>query len=137
MWALEDLQTAGFDHHTALNQMPSPQVAQLLGAQYYWILHHHPIMLLGLIMVLEAFPPSSPLIDKIRDSSGVPEAAFKTLRMHGELDPHHSADLDKFVDSLSLTKQHVVLIEASLMNTIECLTASIDALKPIQWGKRS
>jgi hypothetical protein len=137
VWALEDLQRAGFDHRTALNQMPSPPVAQLLGAQYYWILHHHPIMLLGLIMVLEAYPPSSSLIDKIRDSSGVPEAAFKTLRMHGELDPHHSAELDEFVDSLRLTKQHVSMIETSLMNSIDCLTASVVALRPIQWRRWS
>jgi hypothetical protein len=136
-WALEDLQEAGFDPQTALNQIPPPQVAQLLGAQYYWILHHHPIMLLGLIMVLEAYPPSSSLIDKIRDSSGVPEAAFKTLRMHGELDPHHSAELDEFMDSLPLSRQHIAMIETSLLSTMDCLTASIVGLTPIQWSERS
>ena len=29
--------------------MPSPAVAALVGSQYYWLLHHHPVALLGFV----------------------------------------------------------------------------------------
>jgi hypothetical protein len=133
VWALEDLKNAGFDPQTAVNQVPSQSVAQLVGAQYYWILHHHPVMLLGYIMVLEAFPPTSSRTDAIRDGSGLPEAAFRTLRMHGELDPYHSAELDEFIDSLPLNQTHLDMIGVSILNTALCLVTSVDSLKPVSW----
>lgn len=133
VWVLEDLENAGFDPQTAVNQMPSDSVAQLVGAQYYWILHHHPLTILGYIMVLEAFPPTSSRTDAIRDSSGVPDRAFRTLRVHGELDPQHSAELDEFIDSLPLEEAHVNMIGVSIVNTALCLVTSVDSLRPVSW----
>lgn len=134
VWALEDLEEAGFDPKIALDAVPSPAVAQLAGGQYYWILHHHPIMLLGYIMILEAYPPSNAMIDKIRDLSGVPDAAFRNLRKHGELDVHHSEELDEFLDSLPLEKKHIDMIAMSMLHSIESLIIGIQALRPIKWG---
>ena len=39
-----------------LRQIPSSQVATLVGAQYYWLRHYHPISLLGHMMVMEGCP---------------------------------------------------------------------------------
>jgi hypothetical protein len=36
-----------------LSIRPSANVAALVGAQYYWILHHHPVALLGYMATLE------------------------------------------------------------------------------------
>ena len=135
VWALEDLHNAGFDPQAILDTMPAPEVAQLAGAQYYWVLHHHPVMLLGYIMVLEAYPPSASQVDDIRDNSGVPETAFKTLRMHGGLDPKHGVELDELLDSLPLTRRHVDLIGMSMLHTVETLAASVQELRPIDWPK--
>ena len=33
--------------------------AALVGAQYYWIRHVHPVALLGYVMLLEGYPPSA------------------------------------------------------------------------------
>ncbi len=135
VWALEDLEAAGFDPKVALDAVPSPAVAQLAGRQYYWILHHHPIMLLGYIMVLEAYPPSNTTIDKIRDLSGVSDAGFRNLRKHGELDVHHREELDQFLDSLPLEKNHIEMIGMSMLHSIESLVACLQTLRPIDWHR--
>lgn len=134
VWALEDLEAAGFDRDVALRQVPPPAVARLAGAQKYWVEHHHPVMLLGCIMVLESFPPSEEIIDQMRDRSGLPDKAFRTFRLHGALDPQHSADLFAFVDELPLTSYEVGMIGTSMSASIESLTECIAGLKPINWA---
>src|SRR3954466_13481051 len=46
-WLLDDLEVLGHDRTSTLNKPPSPTVAGLVGAQYYWIFHYHPVALLG------------------------------------------------------------------------------------------
>lgn len=133
LWALEDLVAAGFDPDVALRQVPPPAVARLAGAQRYWVEHHHPVMLLGCIMVLESFPPSEDVIDDMRDTSGLPEASFRTFRLHGALDPRHSAELFDCVDRLPLTSRDVRMIGTSMMASMESLTECIRGLRPIEW----
>jgi hypothetical protein len=131
-WALEDLASAGYDVDCALSIVPSPQLANLVGSQYYWLNHHHPIMLMGYITVLEAFPPSKQRVDEIRDRSGVPEAAFRTLRIHGELDPTHSAEIDDTLNELPLGKTHLEMIGVSVLHTCEWLSRSVQSLRPVE-----
>ena len=38
--------------------MPPPSVAGLVGSQYYWILHHHPVAFLGYVALMEGYPPT-------------------------------------------------------------------------------
>lgn len=133
IWALEDLVNAGFDAATALRQVPSPDVARLAGAQRYWVEHHHPLMLLGCILVLESFPPDERTIDDMRDASGLPEAAFRTMRLHGKLDTHHSTEAFAVVDSLPMTRHDMNMIATSLMACMESLTMCILNLRPVQW----
>jgi Iron-containing redox enzyme len=133
-WALEDLEAAGLDPDKLLSITPSVEVARLVGCQYYWVKHHHPLMLLGYIAVLEAFPPSMERIDWIRDMSGLPESAFRTLRIHGELDPTHSAEIDETFDSLPLNQQHMAMVGLSVLHSCEALAASVKALQPVNIG---
>ena len=133
VWALEDLEAAGFDAAAVLRQMPPPSVARLAGAQRYWVEHHHPVTLLGCIMVLESFPPSDPVIDDIRDRSGLPEAAFRTFRMHGKVDPYHSAEVRETIDRLPLTRRDVEMITTSLVACMQSLTECIAGLRPVRW----
>ena len=137
VWALEDLVWAGYNADSALSITPSPQVANLVGSQYYWLNHHHPVMLMGYITVLEAFPPSKERVDEIRDRSGVPEAAFRTLRMHGELDPTHSAEIDDTLNELPLGEIHLQMIGVSTLHTCEWLAKSVQALNPVESLARS
>src|SRR5262247_3491198 len=57
-WLLQDLQSAGVDSAELLRRPSSGAVAALIGAQYYWTLHYHPVCILGYLMVLEGNPPS-------------------------------------------------------------------------------
>lgn len=131
VWALEDLETAGCDPERVLSITPSFEVARLVGSQYYWIQHHHPLMLLGYIAVLEAFPPADSKIDEIRDRSGLPESAFRTLRIHGDLDPTHSAEIDQTFDTLPLDQEHLQMVGLSVLHSCEALAASVRALRPL------
>src|SRR5215212_640831 len=56
-WLLEDLVSLGVAREEVLARPPSANVAALVGAQYYWIEHYHPVALLGYIALLEGYPP--------------------------------------------------------------------------------
>ena len=46
----------------------TPKIAALLGAQYFWIFHHHPVALLG-FLELEAFHPHRPALEQFIEKS--------------------------------------------------------------------
>jgi Iron-containing redox enzyme len=117
-WLLEDLEVLGIPRATVLSRPPSPTIAALVGAQYYWILHHHPVALMGYIALLEGNPPPPALIGELIERTGFDRAAFRTLVAHGELDPHHRDELEERLDSLPLTPaQSTVLGMSTLFST--------------------
>jgi hypothetical protein len=128
-WALEDLDAAGVGRQAALASAPPAQTAALVGAQYYWIEHHHPVALLGYIFVLEDSPADAdPFIDDLRARSGFPDTAFRTMRHHGRLDAAHREDLDRLVDRLPLERPHKEAIGVSLAHTAASLAECILAI---------
>lgn len=127
-WILEDLQAGGVDADDVLSRMPPANVAAMVGAQYYWIEHHHPVALLGYIRLLEGNPPSLRHIDRLIAVTKLPAGVFRTYRMHGELDPHHLEDLDRLFDSLPLTPDLAGLVETSATFTAHTLARAIGDL---------
>jgi hypothetical protein len=127
-WVLEDLESLGVPRAATLSCLPSPLVASLAGAQYYWIAHHHPAALLSYIAVLEASAGTGAQFDSIVAKSGLPDAAFRTLRAHGRLDPGHSDALDRFLDRAPLTREHESLLGVSAFHTIVTLARAVDSL---------
>ncbi|MGC2111624.1 MAG: iron-containing redox enzyme family protein [Candidatus Korobacteraceae bacterium] len=121
-WVLDDLETLGFRREDVLKRMPSPFAAALVGAQYYWIRHVHPVALLGFIAVLEGTPPDVEFFEATADRIGVPRRAFSNLLLHGKLDPQHRDDLDHALDALPLTESHHALMGVSAFQTINLLT---------------
>ena len=75
---LGDLELLGFPREAVLERMPSPRVAALVGSQYYWILHHHPVAFLGYVALMEGYPPTPDLITALIERTGHPRAAFTT-----------------------------------------------------------
>src|SRR5204863_60824 len=81
-----------------LRRMPSPTVASMIGAQYYWVLHHHPVAMLGDMMVREGYPSGVETVETLMARSGYPRAAFRTMERHAHLDLHHRDDLIELLD---------------------------------------
>src|SRR3954451_15467442 len=123
-WLLGDLELLGRERAAVLRRPPSPTVAALVGAQYFWTLHYHPVALLGYIGLLEGYPPSPELIDRLQAGTGYPRGAFRTMIAHAELDPGHGAELDELLDSLPLTPEQSAVIGLSAMHTVERYTVA-------------
>lgn len=117
-WLLEDLEVLGIDRSKLLRRPPSPSVVNMVGSQYYWIHHYHPVALLGYIAVVEGHPPTVKWIEEQVIRTGLPRAAFRTLFKHAQLDPHHRDDLNKTLDHLPLVQEHSAILGISAMHTV-------------------
>jgi hypothetical protein len=143
-WLLNDLELLGVPRQDVLSQVPSAAMAGLVGAQYYYIHHYRPVALLGYLAVFEGNPPTRHLIDTAAAWSGFPEEAFRTLRFHGDEDPHHKAEIDALLDTLPLDEQDVLLVitnamataERALMVTAEIVTEHPMTLLPAERARR-
>jgi hypothetical protein len=127
-WLLDDLEVVGRPRPEILARPPTPTVAALVGAQYYWLLHYHPVALLGYIGVLEGYPPSMKMIDELIGGTGYGPDAFRTMVAHAELDPSHGDELFELVDSLPLTRKQSAVIGLSAIHTVHMYTRAIEEL---------
>jgi pyrroloquinoline quinone (PQQ) biosynthesis protein C len=127
-WLLLDLEALGLDRSTVLDHVPSPNVARLVGAQYYWVLHVDPVAVLGYLAALERDPPSVELIDDLSERTGHDRAAFRTLIAHAERDPEHAEELDDLLDRIELTDKQWLLVSLSAMNSVHMLAMVLKEL---------
>ena len=114
---LADLELLGVDRTSVLARMPPPAIAALVGSQYYWIFHHHPVAFLGFVAVMEGYPPTPELIETLIARTGLRREAFRTYAEHAELDPGHRDHLDRTIDALPLTAEHEAAIGLSAIAT--------------------
>ncbi|MFE5791420.1 iron-containing redox enzyme family protein [Streptomyces sp. NPDC056503] len=121
-WLLQDLAAAGEDPAGVLAAVPAPGAAALAGAQYYWIEHHHPVALLGYVSVLEGHAPEPGLVPYLAGRTGLPDAAFRTVRAHARLDTGHVAEVYALLDALPLTRAHESAVTVSALHTMDALT---------------
>ncbi|NKB66736.1 MAG: hypothetical protein GKR89_06735 [Candidatus Latescibacteria bacterium] len=119
IWCLDDLQTVGVAAEEVARRVPSPTVASLVGSQYYWMKHYHPLALLGYIAVIEGYPPQEALVDHMQTITDYPREAFSTLLKHARLDPHHKKDLDQFLNSLTLSDEQLSILGLSAIHTVQ------------------
>jgi len=125
---LDDLEVLGFGRAAVLDRMPSPAVASLVGCQYYWVLHHHPLVFLGYIGVMEGYPPTPELIHTLIGRTGYPRAAFNSSAEHGELDPGHRDRLDRTIDLLPLKRTQEAVIGISAIASAGLAARSIEEI---------
>ena len=125
-WLLDDLESLGADRLSILARVPSPTVARAVGAQYYWVLHYHPVALLGWIGLLEGYPPTPATIDELMNRTGYGPEAFRTLSAHAELDVGHGDELFETVDRLPLTAEQSAVIGLSAMSSVDLLARALD-----------
>ncbi|HEX2027348.1 MAG TPA: iron-containing redox enzyme family protein [Nitriliruptorales bacterium] len=127
-WLLEDLETLGIDRAAILSRPPSATVAALIGAQYYWVLHYHPVALLGYMALLEGYPPRRDEIEVLAARTGYDRAAFRTLMAHAELDPHHRDDLDRTLDALPLSPAQRSLLGTSALHSARLFARCVEEI---------
>jgi hypothetical protein len=120
-WILEDLEAVGADPKEPLRRAPSPRVAAVVGAQYYWLRHYHPVALLGHIAVMEGFPPTPGFAELLAQRTGYPKTAFRALARHARLDVRHREALYETIDSLPLGREHEEMLGISALHTIRGL----------------
>lgn len=127
-WLLDDLEALGHRREDVLARLPSPTVAALVGAQYYWIHHVHPAAFLAYLAVLEGDPPEVEQLEDIRRRAGLPAAAFRTLIKHAHLDPHHRDDLNDTLDALELTPALHTLLGVAAFFTVERVAEAMEEI---------
>jgi hypothetical protein len=121
---LDDLAALGVDAARLRRDPPAPQVAALIGAQYYWIFHRHPVALLG-FLELESFHPDGPTVELLIEKTSLPREGFRQLIIHSKLDVVHARDLHRFLDTLPLEPWHEQLIGLSALQTIKLLAEAL------------
>ncbi|MFI6603925.1 iron-containing redox enzyme family protein [Nonomuraea sp. NPDC050536] len=117
-WVREDFRQAGGDPVALEQRIPAGSIARLVGAQYYWLLHEHPVALLGHIAVLEWFPPASDLAPRLAQQYGLRLTAFTTISQHAELDQEHGDQLGRLLDALPLSPRLSALVVTSALTTV-------------------
>ena len=127
-WLLEDLEAIGWERETVLERTPMPTVAGVVGAQYYWIFHYHPVALLGYTTLLEGYPPGPEDVELLMEKTGYGADSFRTMRGHAELDPGHAEELFEAIDGLALTPGQSAVLGLSAMSTAHGLARVLDEL---------
>ena len=121
---LDDLAALGLDPDQVRSQLPPPKVAALIGAQYYWIFHHHPVALLG-FLELEAYHAHTPTLERLIEHTGLPRKGFGQMLLHAKLDVAHARELHRVLDSLPLEQWHEELIGTSALQTISLVADAL------------
>lgn len=119
--ALDDLEALGVDRVALEERLPPPKMAALLGAQYFWIFHYHPVAILGFLH-LENYHPHGPSLERFIERTGLPRDGFRQLLIHAKLDAVHARELDRVLDSLPLEPRHEQLIGLSALQSAALLT---------------
>lgn len=127
--ALDDLDALGVDGNALLAQPPSTKMAALIGTQYFWIFHCHPVAILG-YLELEAYHPRPATIERLIEKTGYPRAGFRQLLLHAKLDAVHATELHRVLDSLPLEAEHERLIGVSALHSMSLLiSAMLDVVR--------
>jgi hypothetical protein len=87
----QDLRRLGVKHI-----LEFPAAAQLAGAQYYYIEHEHPALLLGYMAALECYPPTAEQVDALEAEHG----PLVCTRHHALHDPEHGRQLREQIELL-------------------------------------
>jgi Iron-containing redox enzyme len=127
-WLLSDIESLGIDPADVLRATPLPAVISLLGAQYFWMFHMHPVVIFGYLTVLEGYPPLIHQLDQIRQNTGLPATTFRCLRSHAEDDPEHIDTLNRTLDNMPLTPDQSKYLALSAFHTIDAVASILEEL---------
>ena len=127
-WLLSDIESLGIAPADVLSATPLPAVVSLLGAQYFWMFHMHPVAIFGYLIVLEGYPPLVHQLEQIRQNTGLPATAFRCLKSHAENDPEHIDSLNRTLDNMPLTPDQSKYLALSAFHTIDAVASILEEL---------
>jgi pyrroloquinoline quinone (PQQ) biosynthesis protein C len=127
-WILDDAEAMGIDRRSILERLPEEVPMQMVGSQYYWINHYHPVAMLGYIAVMEGTPPRTEFIEDVARRNSLSPKAFSSFLLHAKVDPKHRADLDALLDELPLSQNHHTIIGLSALQTTQYLKTVLTAV---------
>ena len=101
-WILDDLEACGADVAKVRRQEAGFEVELLVSYVYDFIERHDPIGFFGMVHVLEGTSTSIATLTAqlVQDRLGLPDAAFRYLRSHGELDKEHVVFFAQLINQL-------------------------------------
>ncbi|MFD9318423.1 iron-containing redox enzyme family protein [Streptomyces sp. NPDC060053] len=120
-WVADDYVVAGGDPEALRTTLPGAAIASLVGSQYYWLRHVHPVALVGHIAVLEGNPPSPGLAGDLAARTGLPDESFRTIARHALLDVQHRDDVHRLIDRLPLDPAQEELLGVSALHSLRGL----------------
>jgi hypothetical protein len=141
-WLLDDICTLGYAERQVLQAQPCAALVAMLGSQYFWMTHVHPVAIMGYLILAEGYAPLASQLEDIRIRSGAPASAFRCLKRHAEDDPSHLADLNQTLDAMNLTAEQARAVGMCAFAAIDGLAAMFeelleacaeDASKPEEW----
>lgn len=127
-WLLQDLEALGVPRREVWSQMPPPTLAALVGAQYYWIAHGHPVAVVGYVFVAETAPPGKDGLESLIARTGLPRKAFRSLLAHSLLDQKHGGDVERALDALPLTEAHQEALGVSLVYSSNTFATAVEEI---------
>jgi pyrroloquinoline quinone (PQQ) biosynthesis protein C len=128
LWLLDDIRSLGFEDREVLEAQPCAALVDLVGAQYFWMMHAHPVAIMGYLILMEGYAPLASQLDDIQTRTGAPASAFRCLKRHAEDDPEHLAELNRTLDSMNLSVEQARAVGMCAFATIEGLSAMFEEL---------
>jgi hypothetical protein len=116
-WVVEDLRELDLDW---FSQPLYPEIAQMVGMQFYHVVVGRPIALMGYLAALEGYPSTDVQIAMLKEL--YPNAS-QTMAKHAAIDTDHRAELVEELDKLPEDARPYVL-----GNGIHCAQLYRDAL---------
>lgn len=127
-WLLDDIQAAGMDRDEFLRRVPPASVAAMVGSQYYWIAHFHPVALLGYIAVMEGYVPTVDHLTSVAARLPYPLQSYRMMLEHAEIDGDHRRHLHDLLDVLPLSREQTAAVGLSALETMRQGCSSVREL---------
>ncbi|HUY82630.1 MAG TPA: iron-containing redox enzyme family protein [Acidobacteriaceae bacterium] len=128
LWLLDDICTLGYQKRDVLEASPCTATVNLIGAQYFWMHHIHPVAVMGYLILMEGYAPLPAQLQQIQAKSGAPATAFRCLKRHADDDPAHLADLNHTLDTMQLTPEQARAVGMCAFAAIENTSALFEEL---------
>lgn len=135
LWLLEDYAATGHNPEHLLAKIPSCEVANMVGAQYYWISHHHPVMVMGHVAALENYHPPTGFARYLSELTGYGLDAFRAISRHEKLDLIHKVEIQALIDGLNLSPRDEVALGVSGLHTMRSGLAVLESIRQMHHEK--